>query len=820
MRTMLWPITLLFLGAAVTASAQNFSFSRTTIVTPLPAFSGDHAQGVAASALTSSGSADVVLVTGGSPGSGANGAVVVLPGKGDGTFKTGVVYSIGTNVNAPLIANLDAGGLPDVAISSNGTSVLFGNGDTSLQTAAKVSAPFSTTEAAGDFNGDGKLDLAIGLPDQKQVGVLIGNGDKTFKPLVTYQLATGPTTWVGTADFDDLVHDNKLDLVTTNYLDNSISVLLGKGDGTFEAPVNFSGGPGVPGAQSGVIADFNGDGHMDVAMISAGIGSAFLSVFLGKGDGTFQTAVQYPLSQRPVTVVAADFDLDGRLDLAIAGGSIVILRGKGDGTFETPVTIDAGQGYQLAVADFNKDGRPDLAVAIYGDPGNATAAILINTGLPAPRTISHIADGASFRTTFILLNTGATAANFTLDFWSDTGGPLTLDLVADGVTASLSGVIPPHGARFIRTAGTTAGLNKGWAQLTAPDAVDGNAIFGSQSPGKGDSEAAVPLSPGGGTDLFLPFDDTPGLVTGVAFADPGQQAATIAGSFVDDAGTAIADASTVNVPKHGHNADVLPTFFPATQGKRGAAHFKAGTNIFGLGIRANGKAFTTIEALSGVTAAAKIIAHIASGGGWKTTFLLVNTGIAAAQFTLDFFGDHGAALLLPLDTVGTVSTLTGTIPPGGLRLVKATNTGTLVTGRAQLTVTGAISGTAIFALETAGQADSEAAVPFLTQGSTQLYMPFDYSSGYSTGIALANANQAVATVTATFFDEAGNSLTTPKVVPIPALGHISAVLADAALFPGIAGKRGTVALTSDHPISGLGIRANGPSFTSLKVVAK
>jgi hypothetical protein len=439
---------------------------------------------------------------------------------------------------------------------------------------------------------------------------------------------------------------------------------------------------------------------------------------------------------------------------------------------------------------------------------------------PTARTISHIADGARFRTTIILLNTGATAANFTLDFWSDGGGALVLDLGADGVTAALSGVIPPHGAHFIRTAGTSPGLNKGWAQLTAPAAVDGNSIFGLQTPGHGDSEAAVPLSPASGTDLFLPFDNTPGLATGVAFADPGQQAATISGSFLDESGAAIADSHTVAVPALGHDADVLSNFFPATQGKRGAAHFSAGTNIFGLGIRANGKAFTTIEALSGVTSAQKIIAHIASGGGWKTTFLLVNTGAAAAQFTLDFFADNGTAVALPLDTGGMATTLTGMIPAGGLRVVKALNTGGLVTGWARLRVTGPISGTAIFALEAAGQPDSEAAVPFaLDSGSTaQLYMPFDYTPGYVTGIALIHNGPSNPTnVTVTIFDEAGTSLAPPAVITIPTgFGHVSKVLSD--LFPGIAGKRGTVSLTADHNIFALGIRANGAAFTSLKVV--
>jgi hypothetical protein len=282
----------------------------------------------------------------------------------------------------------------------------------------------------------------------------------------------------------------------------------------------------------------------------------------------------------------------------------------------------------------------------------------------------------------------------------------------------------------------------------------------------------------------------------------------------------IADKSTVSVPQYGHNSDVLADFFPATKGKRGAAHFSAGTNIFGLGIRANGKAFTTIEALSGVTAATKIIAHIASGGGWKTTFLLVNTGTVGAHFTLNFFADNGGPLPLPLDTLGTVSTSTGMIPAGGVHVVKATNTGSLVTGWAQLKVTGPISGTAIFGLETAGQPDSEAAVPLVTHGSLQLYMPFDYSPGYATGIAFANSNSGAATVTVTIFDEEGNILAAPAVVTIPGFGHVSKVLSDPALFPGVVGRRGTVSLSADRVIFALGIRANGFAFTSLKVVSR
>ncbi len=155
---------------------------------------------------------------------------------------------------------------------------------------------------------------------------------------------------------------------------------------------------------------------------------------------------------------------------------------------------------------------------------------------PPVRTIPHIANGAGWRTTVILVNTGTQAANFDLKFWDNNGKPLVLDLGPDGITADLSGVIQPGVARFIRSTGSGADLQTGWAELTAPNTVDGNAIFGLQSPGQGDSEAAVPLGPTGGNDLFVPFDYSPGYSTGIAFANPVKQVATVSAAIHDDSG--------------------------------------------------------------------------------------------------------------------------------------------------------------------------------------------------------------------------------------------------------------------------------------------
>lgn len=447
-----------------------------------------------------------------------------------------------------------------------------------------------------------------------------------------------------------------------------------------------------------------------------------------------------------------------------------------------------------------------------------TAGAFVQPGL-APRTISHIANGASFRTTIALVNTGTQPANFAIKFLSDPGTPLTLPLGADGTVSALSGVIQPGVTRFIQTTGDGVDLQKGWAELTAPDTVDGNSIFGSQS-AAGESEAAVPLSPAGGAQLYLPFDNSPGYVTGVALADPEPLAANVSATFIDDSGQPIPDTHTISVPSRGHYSDVLASPFPLTQGKRGVAHFSSNANIFGLGIRANGRAFTSIDALSGVTSAAKTIAHIADGGGWRMTFLLVNTGTTPANFTLKFWDDNGFALLMPLGPDGGGSTVSGSIQPGALRVIQTTGSSAqLATGWAELTSTGPIGGTAIFGLQTTGQSDSEAAAPFTLAGSTQLFMPYDYTAGHSTGMAITNPNpNQSATVTASFINDNGQILASGRVVMVPPHGHVSKVLSD--LFSGIFGSRGTISLTSDVPIVGLGIRANGLAFTSLKVIAK
>jgi hypothetical protein len=165
----------------------------------------------------------------------------------------------------------------------------------------------------------------------------------------------------------DLTGDGKVDLVVANVYSNTVTVLLGKGDGTFKPGVDYSTGLNP---YSVVAGDVNGDGKLDLVLATANT----ISVLLGNGDGTFQGHTQYPTGPAPNALALGDFNHDGKLDVATANndsnltGTVSVLLGNGDGTFRPHVDYGTGVGpYSVAVGDFNKDGKLDLAVANYVD---------------------------------------------------------------------------------------------------------------------------------------------------------------------------------------------------------------------------------------------------------------------------------------------------------------------------------------------------------------------------------------------------------------------------------------------------------------------
>ena len=209
--------------------------------------------------------------------------------------------------------------------------------------------------AAADFDGNGTLDLLVANSASNTVSVLMGNGDGTFGQPTAYPSGAQPVAVVA-ADFSN---DGKPDIVVVNQADNTISVLLGAGGGV------FSPGTPYPTGNNPVaitVADFNGDGNLDLAIANQADNT--VSILLGNGNGTFNAHVDFPAGPSPRALVAGDFNADGKVDLAVANdftnGTVSVLLGNGDGTWQPPVAYPTGDSVALAAADFNGDGILDL----------------------------------------------------------------------------------------------------------------------------------------------------------------------------------------------------------------------------------------------------------------------------------------------------------------------------------------------------------------------------------------------------------------------------------------------------------------------------
>ena len=211
------------------------------------------------------------------------------------------------------------------------------------------------TPIVGDFNGDGKLDLAVTSPSK--VSVLLGNGDGTFAPPITSAGPAIPSVYAKSGDFNG---DGKLDFVGNDQANGYLYVQLGNGDGTFKPYVE------TPASSLHVLAvgDFNGDGQLDVASGNYSQNGA-VSVYFGSGDGTFYAGGSFtPTDEQPLELVPGDFNGDGILDLAVActaGSSIDLLIGNGDGTFVKKQVWQNNTPSRIVAGDLNNDGVLDLA---------------------------------------------------------------------------------------------------------------------------------------------------------------------------------------------------------------------------------------------------------------------------------------------------------------------------------------------------------------------------------------------------------------------------------------------------------------------------
>jgi len=325
---------------------------------------------VPASSLAKPGSV-LITVVNPAPGGGTSNFVTF-----DVTWATPSLFQFEIRTGTPTPTNslvsgdFNGDGKLDVATSTGATlSILLGNGDGtfSVNTYATTAQSVGTL-VAGDFNGDGKLDLAFPDPSNNLLHTLLGNGDGTFTEISTTPTGNDPV-WSVAGDFNG---DGKLDIAVVNLVDGNVSILLGNGDGTLtpKSTVNVGTTPNTI-----VTADLNGDGILDLAVVNTG--SNNVSILLGGGDGTFTLKSSPSVGSSPFGIVASDFSGDGKVDLAVTNmcgsrpgcthrgeGSLSILTGAGDGTFSMTFVQMYGYNYPkgIAAGDFNGDGKIDLAV--------------------------------------------------------------------------------------------------------------------------------------------------------------------------------------------------------------------------------------------------------------------------------------------------------------------------------------------------------------------------------------------------------------------------------------------------------------------------
>ena len=334
------------------------------------------------------------------------GAISVFLGNGDGTFQLPLTSTTSGNGAIPVVVgDFNKDGKPDVVAGTPGSTLTFfpGNGYGGLGTPLSVVLPYGAGAiTAGDFNGDGNLDVAVAGGTGSLV--IFGNGDGTFQTPAQYSLNIF-TAFMVVADMNG---DGKPDLIvggsTSNSL-NAATVLLNDGIGNFNNISTFFAG-GWNTASLGV-ADFNGDGHNDIVLVSgasedqyAGGADGSLSILIGNGDGTMRSA-QYmnenPDGTNEITAraaAAADFNGDGFQDLIFPSGcgpgdsctpsGFTLLLSNGAGGHQAPLSFTApvnGATF-LAVADFNGDGKPDVAVFNNCDASctGASVSIFLNTG--------------------------------------------------------------------------------------------------------------------------------------------------------------------------------------------------------------------------------------------------------------------------------------------------------------------------------------------------------------------------------------------------------------------------------------------------------